>query len=70
MHIPNREAVEAAFAASSSRPLLAEMERRYDQWTPLRALVRRWRRISKNFENGAAIELCAMELEKCLEEIG
>lgn len=40
MHIPNREAVEAAFAASSSRPLLAEMERRYDQRTPLRALVR------------------------------
>lgn len=59
MQIPNRERVETAFAESSSRPLLAEMERRYDEWPALRSLVRTWRRISKNFENGTAMELCA-----------
>lgn len=67
MHIPNREQVIAAFAASSSRPLLAEMERRYSAWGPLRELVKTWRKSAKNFENGLLLELCAMELENVLD---
>lgn len=43
MYIPNRAKVQAAFADTSSRPLLSEMERRFDAWERLRTLVSRLR---------------------------
>lgn len=70
MHIPKREKVEAAFAASSSQPLLAEMERRYEAWEQLRDLVESWRKLSSGVENGMAVELCATELEEVLDRGG
>lgn len=69
MFIPKREKVEEAFHDSSSLPLLAEMERRFDAWDDLRKLKKRWDRLAKRggIENSQLLVIAGLELENILD---